>query len=361
MFKNFFNPAYENLADYSRQKGNKEKNQADTEQEPGGMTRRGFFKSMALLAGGVIANEALKKTEIIAKTVEHIAKPRDYEIVEVRHKLVETEVTEKIMEFDSSRPIVIDEQTIKDTEKDWYENYTTTGLRDDLINAEVGMREWTEAIKIYFENKGVPLKYLYLAIPESHWDLTARSDKEAVGPYQFTKQTGKKYGLVGENFDYRAKPLESAKACAELLSDLYKVCKDWDLALAGYNGGFIWGYLRGNGNPSFKGFLAYLSEKANNLKTIYKETKMLDYEVESGDSLPGLAKYYHVGVKELKKMNGLRNNKLKEGQKLKIPLADSMRKILFMKEVRGFRENLNYPAKFNAVIRVLKEGLKIDI
>ena len=110
------------------------------------------------------------------------------------------------------------------------------------------MRPWINEIKKIFVAHGVPTKFIYLAIAESHFKINAVSNAQAVGPYQITEATSqlKEFKIiVNSAYDERLDPLKSAELCAKHLRLSYeKLGKNWDLALLDYNGAFTNEFLK---------------------------------------------------------------------------------------------------------------------
>lgn len=89
-----------------------------------------------------------------------------------------------------------------------------------------------------FINAGIPVEIRTLAIVESSLNPLARSNRDAVGLWQFMPSTGKEYGLeINSMVDERCNPRLASRAAAQYLKRMYNVYGDWTLAIAAYNCG----------------------------------------------------------------------------------------------------------------------------
>lgn len=93
-----------------------------------------------------------------------------------------------------------------------------------------------------FENeitmRNLPDELKYVAVVESHLDITAVSRSGAVGLWQFMKSTAQMQGLtVNRQLDERKDAVKSTKAALDYLNLMYEKFGDWTLAIAAYNCG----------------------------------------------------------------------------------------------------------------------------
>lgn len=349
---------------------NEEKEQREPE-----MTRRTFLKKIGLVTGGILLSDPLLNLmeKEKKKDTENVDTEKTFNEPTEEQEIIEEEDIEslsEVLDYDKEGEIKLTPETMKSIKNYWKEKYKNDPrLRDSFESAYYSMGEWEEYIKAEFKERDVPEKYAYLAIPESHWQLKAKSSAGAVGPYQFMPKTARMYGLKSSyfednpaNLEERQDPVRSAEACAELLKDLYKAGEDWDLALSGYNGGFFWRYLKKarseNEDISYQGFLSYLEVKINKIRDQIKLNRSYNYKIKSGDSLIAISKKFNVDIDKLCELNGINDRgKIIAGQLIKIPAEeDEIKKEIFKQKIRGIEENLNYPPKFNAIFELVEEG-----
>lgn len=98
--------------------------------------------------------------------------------------------------------------------------------------------EYRHHIEKIFVEAGLPKELYFVGLIESGYYLSAKSHASAVGPWQFIKGTGTRYGLrTTAEFDERQDLFKASKAAAAYFKDLHNIFSSWELALAAYNAG----------------------------------------------------------------------------------------------------------------------------
>jgi membrane-bound lytic murein transglycosylase D len=119
----------------------------------------------------------------------------------------------------------------------WIKRFTTT-QRNSFATYLKRMTRYEGMISEKLADRGLPQGLIYLAMIESGFDPSARSQVAATGLWQFMSATAREYGLrVGRGVDERKNPARATDAALDYLADLYDRFGSWYLAAAAYNTG----------------------------------------------------------------------------------------------------------------------------
>ena len=200
----------------------------------------------------------------------------------------------------------------------------------DRIDNDDTKPTYLEAIQDEFTKAGVPTRYLYLTVVESGFQDDVISSANAVGAFQFMRDTAVGEGLfIGTRdnveVDERLDSIKSAAACARYLKRFHdsfaaKGAPDtdaWELALYSYNGGFSQKYRLEPGRKSTPGFHQFMEREMRN------EMEEYVHIVRAGDSLSRLAARTERNHIYLERRNpGIKWESLRLGSSVAIPRID---------------------------------------
>lgn len=130
------------------------------------------------------------------------------------------------------------EMDIEHSRIDKWVTRLTTSLKGDFEKSLDRMDKYAAMINKKLDAKQMPRELIYLALIESNFNPTARSQVGAVGLWQFMSSTARQLGLtVKGKIDERKNPAEATDAALTYLGELHDRFGSWYLAAAAYNSG----------------------------------------------------------------------------------------------------------------------------
>jgi membrane-bound lytic murein transglycosylase D len=111
------------------------------------------------------------------------------------------------------------------------------GIRERFANGLSLSGKYIGQIREILRDEGLPEELAYLPLVESSFNIHARSRAGAVGMWQFTPSTGRRFLRIGRDLDERKDPLESTRAAARFLKENFQIFGNWPLAITAYNHG----------------------------------------------------------------------------------------------------------------------------
>lgn len=196
---------------------------------------------------------------------------------------------------------------LKECEEYWYGRFMNPQDRQhralqEAFNRMVG--DW-DSVRRAFEEKRVSTDFAFIGVLESHWTPKGRSSAGALGTFQFMPSTARQHGLKvnlkNMALDERTDTVKSADAAADLMQYLLGRFESEELALMAYNKNLIWKHAKEKSKPDLASFLEHLNREVDAIRRSSRNAE----EFEAA--------------------------------------------------VRPIEENVNYPAKFKAILRAARD------
>lgn len=157
-------------------------------------------------------------------------------------------------------------------------------------------RRYLPHIEEMLKKGGMPDDLKYVAIAESALRPHAGSKKGAIGFWQFTEYTGRKYGLIiTERIDERRNIFASTRAVIRYFNGLHKAFRSWTLAVAAYNmgeGGLMAEILEQGTNDYYQLYLPLETQRyifrILSVKLIFTDPERYGFELSEDDYYPPL-------------------------------------------------------------------------
>ena len=111
------------------------------------------------------------------------------------------------------------------------------GVAEKFRGGLVRSGRWRDHILKTLEEHGVPEGVAALPHVESSFQPHARSSAAALGMWQFTRSTGRRFMRIDNVMDERLDPWRSTTAAAQLLTYNHSLLDSWPLAITAYNQG----------------------------------------------------------------------------------------------------------------------------
>lgn len=244
------------------------------------------------------------------------------QIKNYREQSQQTELANIIDNPDQEKPKFL--RDVKNEKVDFWINYFAKKDKERFQRFIANGMKYKDIIETTLEDYGLPKELFYVGLIESGYYLGAKSHAGAVGPWQFIRSTGRRYGLkITPQVDERRSIHKATIAAAHFFQDLYNIFGSWELALSAYNAG-EYGVIRRIRKSNTRDFYELSARKLlpketrNYVPKVLAALTILNNPGKYGITIPNHIKNPYAGTQTIQIVNSIHLSQIARAKRIRL-------------------------------------------